>query len=229
MLGDLMVVYVRDNVGTAEPEIFKLRCPTCRHAGAFHGYKGCNDVSWGPKVKARTAGGNYHLFSKAGTRQCPNPDCGALVFIAFDSRDETLTTYPPELIDFDATDLPANILATLEEAVACHAAGAFKACALMVRRVLEELCEDKGAKGGNLKQRIEGLKTVAVIPDELLSAADELRILGNDAAHVEAKDYDNIGKDEALIAIDLAKELLKATYQYTSLVARLKAMKRPVT
>jgi len=37
--------------------------------------------------------------------------------------------------------------------------------------------------------------------------------LGNDAAHVEAKAYDNTGKDEAELAIELAKELLKAVYQ----------------
>jgi hypothetical protein len=51
--------------------------------------------------------------------------------------------------------------------------------------------------------------------------------LGNDAAHVKAKDYDAITEKEATLAISLAKELLKATYQYSSLVAELKALKKP--
>jgi hypothetical protein len=66
-----------------------------------------------------------------------------------------------------------------------------------------------------------------VVPGELLDAADQLRILGNDAAHVEAKEYDNIGSDEAQLAIELAKELLKAVYQYTALVNKLKALGKP--
>lgn len=96
----------------------------------------------------------------------------------------------------------------------------------MVRRTLEELCDDKKATGENLKARVASLSAVAVIPSELLNAADELRILGNDAAHIEAKDYDQIGKVESELAIELAKELLKAVYQYTALLARLTALKK---
>lgn len=208
------------------PKIVNLRCPFCRHAGAFHGFANISDIAWDQTKKPIHLGGHRTVFSFAGMRKCPNPDCGALVFVASEARSEAIISYPPERIDFDATDLPQNIMSSLDEAIACHAAGAFKASALMVRRVLEELCEDKSAKGANLKARVAALKSVAIIPDELLLAADELRILGNDAAHVEAKDYDNIGSEEATIAIDLAKELLKAVYQYSSLVARLKALKK---
>jgi hypothetical protein len=142
------------------------------------------------------------------------------------SNNEVIS-YPPEVIDFDATNLPPDILSTLEESIKCHAAGCYRAAALMVRRTLEELCGDKKATGKDLKARLASLSSVAVVPSELLTAADELRILGNDAAHVEAKDYDAIGKEESELAIELAKELLKAVYQYTSLVARLTALKRP--
>jgi len=61
----------------------------------------------------------------------------------------------------------------------------------------------------------------------LLEAADELRLLGNDAAHIEAKTYDAIEAEEVEVAIDLAKELLKSVYQYGSLVNRLRALKKP--
>jgi hypothetical protein len=97
----------------------------------------------------------------------------------------------------------------------------------MVRRVLEELCSDKNTPGKDLKARLAALGGNIVIPQELLTAADELRILGNDAAHVEAKAYDAIGPNEAALAIELAKELLKAVYQYSALVSRLKALKKP--
>ncbi|WP_280940417.1 MULTISPECIES: DUF4145 domain-containing protein [unclassified Mesorhizobium] len=158
-------------------------------------------------------------------RRCPNPACSSLVFVATSNNE--VVSYPPEVIDFDATNLPPDILSTLEESIKCHAAGCYRAAALMVRRTLEELCDDKKAAGKDLKGRLAALSSVAVVPSELLTAADELRILGNDAAHIEAKDYDAIGKEESELAIELAKELLKAVYQYTSLVARLTALKKP--
>jgi len=89
------------------------------------------------------------------------------------------------------------------------------------------VCNDKGAAGGDLKQRLAALSGSVVVPKELLDAADELRLLGNDAAHVNAKNYDLIGANESRLAIELAKELLKAVYQYASLVDRLKALKKP--
>ena len=136
-------------------------------------------------------------------------------------------SFPPEVIDFDSTNLPLGILSSLEEAIKAHAAGCHRASALMVRRVLEELCDDKKATGNDLKQRLAALGTNVVVPKELLDAADELRLLGNDAAHISAKNYDAIGDTENILAIELAKELLKAVYQYASLVDRLKALKKP--
>jgi len=140
---------------------------------------------------------------------------------------EVVNVYPPEVLDFDTTALPPHIASTLEEAVKAHSAECFRASALMVRRVLEEVCKDKQAKGKDLKARVAALGGATLIPKELIEAADELRILGNDAAHVEAQAYDKIGKVEAEVAIDLAKEILKAVYQYSSLVNRLKSLKRP--
>jgi hypothetical protein len=96
----------------------------------------------------------------------------------------------------------------------------------MVRRVLEELCEDNGATGNNLKDRIASLSAKVVIPQTLLQAADHLRLLGNDAAHIEAKTYQTIGEPEVRISIDLTKELLKGAYQYKGLLSRLTALQK---
>lgn len=96
---------------------------------------------------------------------------------------------------------------------------------MMVRRTLEEICKDKGASGANLKLRIADLKSKIVLPQELIEAMDELRLLGNDAAHVEAQDYENIGDEELTAAIDLTKEIMKGIYQYSAILGRLKALK----
>ena len=65
------------------------------------------------------------------------------------------------------------------------------------------------------------------LPNELFEAMDHLRLLGNDAAHIEAKNYDEVGKDEVHTGIELAKEIIKATYQYKNLLSRLLALKKP--
>jgi Domain of unknown function (DUF4145) len=99
----------------------------------------------------------------------------------------------------------------------------------MVRRLLEEVCADNNAQGPNLHQRLQALKGNVVLPHALFDAMGELKALGNDAAHVEATAYDDIGREEAADSIELAKEILKALYQLKGLVARLQARKGATT
>ena len=137
-----------------------------------------------------------------------------------------MDTYPKTRIEFDITNVPENLVATFQEALICTSEECYMAAAIMLRRTLEELCTDKKATGDNLKKRLESMAGKIILPKELLEAAHDLRLLGNDAAHIEAKTYDEIGKDEILIAIDLTKELIKASYQYQDLVDRLKSRQK---
>jgi hypothetical protein len=62
-----------------------------------------------------------------------------------------------------------------------------------------------------------------ILPEALVDGLDELRLLGNDATHVEARLYDDVGQEEAELAIDVTKEVLKGVYQYGDLLERMKA------
>lgn len=198
-----------------EPFNVGLRCPNCGKNGTFEGEKGVKDLAW-------TGDGKF-LF--VGIRKCPDYHCRTVVSVFLRSG-SPIDTYPNILIDFDSKSIPNTIRNSLEEAISCHGTKAYRACALMIRRTLEELCEDRGAKGNNLAARLKALGATIVVPQSLLDAADELRLLGNDAAHIESKNYDAVSEAEASLAIELAKELLKAVYQYDDLVGRLKALKR---
>ena len=44
-----------------------------------------------------------------------------------------------------------------------------------------------------ISERITALGTKVVLPTELLQGLDDLRLLGNDAAHIENRDYDQVG------------------------------------
>lgn len=196
------------------PVVF--RCPHCDSIGTFHGQNPAIAYQCAIDINGQKYGFNLVL----GPRLCPSPNCSKPVFVVEQSG-RVAYSAPPVTIDFDTGNVPAKISESMKEAIVCLAVGCFRASALLIRRTLEEICEDKNARGDNLKKRIESLSSNIVVPSALIKAMDQLRILGNDAAHVEAKTYDVIGKNEIEIGIILCKELIKATYQLDDLVAQL--------
>jgi len=190
-----------------------LRCPHCGKDVAFSPLSSnIHDTDIGDGIWC-------------GKRKCPNNACRGLVFVVH-KIGKLLQSYPPSKIDFDAENIPEKVLKSFEEAISTHANGCFMASALMVRRTLEEICFEKGATGSNLKKRIENLKDKIVVPAELFEAMDELRLLGNDAAHIEARSYDNVSEEEISVAIEFTKEFLKGIYQYSSLLTKLRNLKK---
>jgi len=96
----------------------------------------------------------------------------------------------------------------------------------MVRKTLEELCHERKATGSNLRERLRDLGTKIVVPQELLEGLDDLRLLGNDAAHIESQEFNSVGKEEVEIGIQFAKEVLKAVFQYSDLLTKLRSLKK---
>lgn len=194
----------------ASGPIVKIKCPSCGHAGTFEKL-GVEDIY---------SGGYYF-----GQRRCPNDNCRAHVF-AFVQNNTVLATFPSQRIDFDKSSIPSNVFAAFEEAVTCHASQCFTASAIMIRKTLEEICKDRSVTGDNLKKRLQALGSTILIPKELLEGMDELRLLGNDAAHFESQAFEKVGKDEVEIAILFTKEVLKAVYQYEDLLTKLRSLKK---
>jgi hypothetical protein len=160
-----------------------------------------------------------------GMRLCPDESCGQLIFLVWTGQNEVIEAFPAELIDFDSTGIPEPVLAAFKEAVECHAHGCYKASAIMVRKTLEEVCAERGAQGHNLAERLQDLRSKIALPKEMLDALHDLRLLGNDAVHVELKDFDAVDKEKVEVALDVGKEILKATYQYGAIMGRLNALK----
>lgn len=212
---------VDEIAGDANRTAISVRCPHCRELGSF-------DVVRAKSVVFRKLGksGPNQVVAEyyASIRICPNVKCKGLVF-TIEGRNGTIEIEPPQLLDFNIENLPPRCQQTLKEAIACHGAGAYRAAAMMVRRLLEEICDENSATGNNLHNRLANLRNLIVLPQPLFDAMNELKALGNDAAHIEAKAYDNIGRDEAEDSIELAKEILKALYQLKGLLGRLQARK----
>ena len=205
----MATIRVTQNTGQGGHQVVRARCPACRHQAIFE--------KLGQDTQVADRG------EVAGKRRCPNPSCSALLF--FVARGEQLlVTYPPETIDFDTTGLPAGVLGAVQEAVTCHANGAYVATAIMVRKTLEELCRDRGAEGKHLYHRLEALRDSVILPPGFFEGLEEVRLLGNDAAHVESKTYEKVGREEAEIAIAFTKEVLKAVYQLDQLTDRFRSL-----
>lgn len=197
-----------------------LVCPLCGQMGTFEKfYDGDfqNIISGGVRINI-------------GLRRCPKETCKYVVLVAVQHADKKIIfQFPPSRIKFEVKNIPEDIVKTLKEAIECHANKCWRAGAAMVRRTLEEICDDKGVEGKDLFDRIEALKSQVVIAPALFEAMHEIRFLGNDAVHIELKWFDDVGEEELLVAIKLTTKIIEAIYQSDDLLNELKALKKPPT
>lgn len=193
-----------------------FQCPHCSHKGTF---KTLNIQDIGSSLP------NGQLEYFMGLRRCPNEECDGYLFFIADKQAKILLTAPNQLITFERSNIPEKVIEAFEEAIKCHSNSCFVASAIMIRKTLEEISIDRGAKGDNLKKKINDLGSKILVPKELLEGMDELRLLGNDAAHIESQTFNEIGKSEIEISIEFTKEILKAVYQYENLLQKLRSLK----
>ena len=126
-----------------------IRCPHCRELGSFN----IMNQAIAFTKQGRFGGNPTAQQYFASIRICPNVKCWGLVFVIERSDGKAVEIEPPQLLDFSLDNLPAKLRETLKEAIACHGAGAYRAAAMMVRRLLEEICEDNKATGDNFLSR----------------------------------------------------------------------------
>jgi len=95
------------------------------------------------------------------------------------------------------------------EAEKCLNVGAYNACAVMTRRAIHSLCDDKNAEGKDLFAQLKDLKSKQVITPDLYEWADSLRILGRDGAHPE---FPEVPAEDAEEGVKLLREIIKYVY-----------------
>ncbi len=210
-----------DKIGSNKIMNIATRCPHCGHQGTFLQILPNDVYTW---IRSKTSN-TENPVNFLGIRKCPNEKCQGHLFFISDNQRNILMTSPSETIPFDKENIPNKVLYAFEEAIKCHANSCFIASAIMIRKTLEEICIERGAKGTNLLKKLQDLGGKILIPQELLNGMNELRLLGNDAAHIEAQTYCEIGKEEIEVSLEFAKEILKAVYQYDNLLQRLKKLK----
>lgn len=207
-----MIFRLPDGSSPTSGTRISTRCPHCGHNGTFESV-GTDIIN------------TNKIF---GIRRCPNGNCFGHLFFVYETQSKKIIiTYPSDTIPFDKENIPENVLNAFQEAITSHANNCFTASAIMIRKTLEEICKDRDATGKDLYNRLINLGEKIVIPKELIEGMQELRLLGNDAAHIESNTFNNIGKTEVEISVEFTKEILKAVYQYESLLGKLKSLKKP--
>lgn len=114
------------------------------------------------------------------------------------------STIPPALVG-----VPIDILRAYEQASRAYTAGLYDACAIMCRKCLDGLCQELKASGRNLKDRLAYLADSKTIDSRLHEWADQLRIVGNDAAHDVSVILD---KNDAKDSIEFVEAILLYTF-----------------
>ncbi|NHZ86826.1 MAG: DUF4145 domain-containing protein [Planctomycetia bacterium] len=190
------------------------RCPHCGYNGTF--------IRLGSDIQINNGS---NVTNHIGIHQCPNVKCKGHLFFIEDGKHNLQFTSPNNVIPFDSENIPEGVLSAFNEAIVCHSNNCYVASAIMIRKTLEEICEEKKSEGDNLKKRLSKLGSKIIIPKELITGMNDLRLLGNDAAHIEARTFNDVGREEIEISIEFTKEILKAVYQYEGLLSKMKKLK----
>lgn len=143
--------------------------------------------------------------------ECPACSGVTLYYYYFDERYEPetwegKTLYPP--IDQKLEDLPPKIEKEYQEAQKVRNISS-NSFAVLLGRVIEKVCADRGATGRTLHDRLDFLAEKGEIPKRLVEMAHQLRQLRNIGAHT---DLGELTPTEAPILDSLCKAILEYVY-----------------
>lgn len=125
--------------------------------------------------------------------------------------DETVL-YPIEK-QLPLDGIPATIKSAYDQAVRSFSASLFEPSVLMCRKCLEVTCKNFGAKGRDLKSKLQYLCDAGQIDSRLLNWAHEIRLIANEAAH----DSDiNVTQHNARDVLDFTEAILIYVFSLTS-------------
>jgi hypothetical protein len=127
--------------------------------------------------------------------------------------EEPVILYPTEATKVEG--LPSEIERAYSAALAVKNIEAH-AFAVLVRRLLEMICLDKGAQGKSLFEQLKVLAKMGVIPEQLIDIANGLRNFGNIGAHAGGV---QLSENEVPVIDALCRAILEYVYGAPHLVA----------
>lgn len=188
-------------------DINSIYCPKCRcHTNLIcrTGYK-------------RSLTDDKYLYY--AVEECNNCQQHFLTIRLKNQYGQILKSYPEDLPKTVNSLISDSVKKDFEEALLCQSVGAYRGAAVLARRAVQLICLDKGAKKGEkLRKQIEELFDNNIITQDIKDWADEVRYIGNDAAHPNKEE---VNKEDSEDILELLESLCDVLY-----VAPARAAKR---
>lgn len=108
----------------------------------------------------------------------------------------------------ESHELPPKIRIIYKEVIGAINAQLPVLSAIGLRALIETLCKERGVKGKNLADLIDGLATNGVLSTAQASILHSHRFLGNIAAH----EIESAKQKELIAALEIAESLLRTIY-----------------
>lgn len=174
------------------------------------------------QVNALVEGEYSHYFDEVGEPmgwtllRCPKCNQPMLSVQDYYDDGEEWTAGDPRIVypeSYKKLDhnVPEAIRKSYDEAVTCFGVRAYTASAIMCRRTLEAVVEEKIPKKQPLATGIKALQKQGLIDPQLVEWAEMLRVSGNKAAHEVGQ---NISKQDAGDTIDFTHALVEYLFTY---------------
>lgn len=180
----------------------------------------CNALVKGEDVGHYIKQNPYELADAQKFTLCKCPECLSPLLV---EQDIILDMYPND-IDWGTVKkiypnnlfhinpvIPAKLQEALIECIQCFKGGANTATAIMCRRALEGFCTVKGIKEKGLEKSIKKMKDEGMINEQLYEWANQLRVVGNKAAHNIESNFSSIDAKDIL---DFTIAILDFTYSF---------------
>lgn len=119
--------------------------------------------------------------------------------------------------------IPDSLRREHQEARSCFKVAAYTATVVMVRRTLEGLCAQHGVARKPLFKALEDMERGGLIEGRLLEWAQELRVLGNEAAHFTGA---TVSRQDAADAVALAEAILDYMYVFSAQFEKFKQRRK---
>ncbi|MCD6523036.1 MAG: DUF4145 domain-containing protein [Candidatus Diapherotrites archaeon] len=196
----------------------EIYCPWCyKHVALVWialrygiGHRGYATEKIEEPIFYNTAKGNWSIG------MCPS--CKNCVLIKI--NDKRSSVFPNPLPTPTDERIPEKIRKDIDEAKLCLSVNAFRACAGMCRRALQQACILKSASPKKkLEKQIDELAERRIITNEIKEWAHAIRWVGNDALHPE---FPEVAKEEAKEILDLTERFMDIAFAASERVKKLK-------
>jgi hypothetical protein len=144
------------------------------------------------------------------------PSCGEHFVVNTDEEDigvsQVIELQPPGCKVKVSDHIPQNIRDDFIEAKICLRIGAIKAAATMSRRALQSSVVESGAPKDRLIKQLKWMSEHEIITKPIYNLAEQIRIIGNDAAHPSQDGIDEVKKEEVETIVSFLEKYLDHVY-----------------